>query len=188
MLVFSLKPSESEKILGLDYEAVVVDDVPCDAVVLLGYFDGVHRGHGELIDEALALAGDSRDVVVWTPEAVPKASAERGLLNTRAEKLRLFGSFSADYAVLDSFEDIRSMDGESFFRSLIVERFRPYAVVCGENFRFGRGASCTFRDLKAFAQNEGIICRVVSLLRENDVPISSTEIRNLIQKGGSIDV
>ena len=115
MLVFSLKASESEKILGLDYEAVVVDDVPCDAVVLLGYFDGVHRGHGELIDEALALAGDSRDVVVWTPEAVPKASAERGLLNTRAEKLRLFGSFSADYAVLDSFEDIRSMDGESFF-------------------------------------------------------------------------
>ncbi len=166
--------------------------VPAGSVLLLGYFDGVHLGHAALIWEARDYDREC-PAAVWTPEAVPKASAEQGLLTTRAEKLRRFGNLGVSYAVIDRFEEIRHMDGEDFFRHHIMEQYRPCAVVCGENFRFGRNAACTARDLEKFAREAGIGCRVIPLLGsvmpgsvipgEESAPVSSTEIRRLIASG-----
>ncbi len=161
------------------------DTVPEGAIFLLGCFDGVHVGHKALLEEAVALAEDGhRPVVVWSLESSHKASAESGLLTTWEEKLSLLTSLGADYVIRECFEDIRFLDGRNFFSSRIAEPFSPYGVVCGENFRFGKGASCSAADLAVFAEEKGIRSTVLPLRREetNEV-ISSSRIRRLLLDG-----
>lgn len=170
-------------------EPIVTEAVPRDAIFLLGYFDGVHLGHRALLEKAVSIAKHdssavSRSVVVWTMESIPKTSAESGLLTTTAEKLALFKTYGADYVIFENFEDIRSLDGETFFIEHIADRYEPYAVVCGENFRFGKGASCGCMELTHFAHAENILCTVLDLLEIGEIPVSSTEIRKKILDGG----
>jgi len=178
MLVFPLSPKA---------EAITPDDVPKGGVFLMGCFDGVHKGHGTLLAEAEKLAGEIcggyHPIVVWILESAKKASAEQGLITTRAEKLERFASLGADYAVIEAFDDIKDLSGEAFFFGRIRERFEPCAAVCGENFRFGKGAACTAEDLKRFAESAGMLCRTVSLSENSGTPVSSTEIRALIAEG-----
>ncbi len=163
------------------------DTVPEGAIFLLGCFDGVHVGHKALLEQAAALAEkDDRPVVVWSLESSHKASAEQGLLTTWEEKLALLASMGARYVIRERFEDIRSLDGQDFFRSRIAQPFSPYGVVCGENFRFGKGASCSAADLAVFAEEKGIRCAVLPLRREeNSQIISSTRIRHLLLEGNA---
>lgn len=178
MLVFPLSPNVG---------AISPEDVPKGCVFLMGCFDGVHKGHAALLAEAKKIAcefrGGQHPTVVWILESAKKASAEQGLLTTRAEKLGRFADLGADYAVIENFDDIRNYSGEDFFFGRIRERFEPCAVVCGKNFRFGKGASCTADDLKQFAESAGMLCRTVSLSENGGTPVSSTEIRALIADG-----
>lgn len=158
-------------------------DIPHGAIFLLGYFDGVHLGHRALFEKAVSIS-EGRPIVVWTFELLPKASAEVGLITTLAEKLQIFRSLGADYVIFEDFDSIRSLSGEDFFSSVIADRFSPYAVICGENFRFGKGASCGHMELARFARSRSIRCLVLSLKQANeDKPISSTVIRSLITDG-----
>ena len=174
MLVFPLSP-------GADITAP--QSVPGDAVLLMGCFDGVHKGHSALFEEGRKIAGEHQPVVVWILEYAKKASAEQGLLTTRSEKLARFADLGADYAVVENFGDIKNLSGGAFFYEHIAAGFAPRAVVCGENFRFGKNASCTADDLQRFAAHAGILCRVVALSEKDGTPVSSTEIRRMIADG-----
>lgn len=161
----------------------LTDTVPCGAVFLFGSFDGVHTGHRSLLHAAAQLADNGRDVVVWTVEDVPKSSAKTGFLTTADEKLALLGHNGAQYVMIENFSDVRSLSGESFFFDRIAAQFKPYAVVCGKNFRFGKHAQCTADDLARFAEQAGIRCTVLDLLEKDSVPVSSTLIRERILDG-----
>lgn len=177
MQIYHLAPAAPERI--------VAEALPRDAIFLLGYFDGVHRGHRSLLEKSVSIShsAHSRSVVVWTIESIPKASAEPGLLTTTAEKLALLKAYGADYVIFEDFEAIRSLDGNTFFTERIADRFEPYVVLCGQNFRFGRGASCGSMELARYARSENIRCLVLDLLEVGNAPISSTEIRRKILNG-----
>ncbi len=153
--------------------------VPSGAVFLLGYFDGVHLGHRALIGRAVELAGGEHPVAVWTFDSLPKGD----ILTDNAEKCALFAEAGVDYAVFEDFASLRSLDGETFFRDVIVRRHHPSAVVCGHNFRFGKGAAWTSEDLRAFAEDAGIGCAVVPYVERDGAAVSSTTIRSLITAG-----
>ncbi|MBQ4354073.1 MAG: riboflavin biosynthesis protein RibF [Clostridia bacterium] len=175
MQIFRLAPGNPARIFP--------DAVPHSAVFLLGCFDGVHTGHQTLLSRARAMAENHVPVVVWTMENHKKASVQSGLLTTAEEKLALFHRFGADYAVLENFEDLCGLDGRTFFETHIIAPFSPSAVVCGENFRFGKNAACGADDLSAFAKQADIRCTVCSLLTSQSTPVSSTEIRKKILAG-----
>lgn len=181
MQIYNLVPDQAVS------EPVVTEDIPRSAIFLLGYFDGVHRGHRTLLEKAVSIADNdsssARSVVVWSMESIKKTSAESGLLTTTAEKLALFRDYGADYVVFENFEDIRSLDGETFFETCIADRFEPHAVICGKNFRFGKGASCGYAELTRYACARNIRCVVLDLLEMGDIPVSSTEIREKILSG-----
>lgn len=165
-------------------EPVSEKDIPNGAIFLLGYFDGVHLGHRALFEKAVSVSEKKRPIVVWTFELLPKASAEVGLITTLAEKLQIFRSLGADYVIFEDFDSIRSLTGEDFFNAKIADPFSPYTVICGENFRFGIGASCGHMELAGFAERREIRCLVLSLRQSSeDKPISSTVIRSLITEG-----
>ena len=155
--------------------------VPQGSVFLLGYFDGVHRGHRALIDCAADCAAGERPIVVWTFERLPKGE----LLTDNDEKRALFAEYGVDYVVYEDFDSLKDLDGRTFFDDVIVRRHHPYAVICGYNFRFGRRAAWSADDLCRFAEESGVECAVVPEERTepDGVPVSSTAIRNAIVAG-----
>ena len=156
--------------------------VPAGAVFALGHFDGVHRGHRALFDEARRLSEElfpAAPVVAWSLSGLDRG----GFLTTDGEKCRFFRLFGADCAVFEDFSEIRDMPGDRFFRERLRGPFSPAAVVCGFNFTFGRGASSGPRDLCRMAEEAGIRAAVCPPVTEEGVPVSSTRVREAVRAG-----
>lgn len=142
----------------------------------LGYFDGVHLGHAKLIGEAKKSCPLS---VVRIFESLPKADV---MLTTLDEKLALFDSLGVDCVIIDDFGALRDMSGREFFGSCVAS-LSPASVVCGYNYRFGKGAAYTTDDMKKYSAEMGISCTVVPEFILGGESVSSSKIRALLADG-----
>ena len=144
---------------------------PC--ALMLGGFDGLHRGHAYL----LSRAKETGLPVGITSILGGKAGGE---LFTRTERRYLFlqagVAFVTEYAFSDSF---RTTPPEAFLRSLFA-RFDVKAVFCGEDFRFGKDAAGSPELLKALAPCP---VTVLPLAEENGEKIATSRIKRMIAKG-----
>ena len=151
-------------------------------VVVLGYFDGVHTAHRHLIELARARADESgTGVMVWTFSYLSKSG--KGSLTTRDEKTELFRTYGVDSVVFEDFSDFRDLDGETFFTRYIADRLSPSAILCGYNFRFGRGAAWGAPELSSLSQASSVPCIVADEFTIDGITVSSTAIRDLLAAG-----
>src|SRR6202051_1525935 len=126
---------------------VVRDSAPDDAlngaVVAIGNFDGVHRGHRAVIGVAQDLARPlGRPTAALTFEPHPRAYFNPGeplfRLTDEAVKLRLLASTGLDGAIVLTFDAaLADLSAESFVERILVERFAVSGAVIGFNFHFG---------------------------------------------------
>src|SRR6516225_5173729 len=126
---------------------VVRDSAPDDAlrgaVVAIGNFDGVHRGHRAVIEVAMARAralGQKAAVLTFEPH--PRAffhpTEPLFRLTDQATKLRLLASTGLDGAIVLTFDaPLAGLSAEDFVRRILVERFAVSGAVIGFNFHFG---------------------------------------------------
>ena len=129
------------------------------AVVVLGFFDGVHRGHAELIKKAVSFASEANaPVCVWTFFSLPKA--ER-VLTTVDEKLDCLSPLGVDYAAVEDFSSVCELSPDAFFDSYLNKTFAPAAVFCGFNFRYGKDAAGDADSLRRRSEEYGIPCFVL---------------------------
>lgn len=157
--------------------------VPRGGVWVLGFFDGVHAGHQRLLASAAELAeqsGDNGWVGVWTFSSLPKAGE---LLTDPTERASLLACYGVRWLALESFPSVAHLSGETFFREILLEQFAPSAIVCGFNFRFGRGGESAAEDLLRWGAENGVTVQIVPPYRMDDRPVSSTWIRSLIREG-----
>ena len=121
-----------------------VRDLPGPGAILaIGNFDGVHRGHQALIRTARELAGEGRDSAVMTFEPLPAAyfrpDAAPARLTTVYRKLDLLRRAGIDLTWMARFDArFAGLSADDFVRSVLVERLRARHVVVGEDFRFGK--------------------------------------------------
>ncbi len=148
-------------------------------VWVLGFFDGVHRGHRALINAAREMAGDGY-VGIWTFRTLPKA---KELLTTPDEREALLRQAGADTVHFADFETVHAMDGEAFFRDELCAKLRPAGLVCGFNFRFGYRGGAGADDLARWGREAGIPVRVLPAMESDECVISSTWIRQLVAEG-----
>lgn len=148
-------------------------------VWVLGFFDGVHRGHRALINAAREMAGDGY-VGIWTFRTLPKA---KELLTTPEEREALLRQAGADTVHFADFETVHAMDGEAFFRDELCAKLRPAGLVCGFNFRFGYRGGAGADDLARWGREAGIPVRVLPAMESDECVISSTWIRQLVAEG-----
>ncbi|MBQ2765711.1 MAG: bifunctional riboflavin kinase/FAD synthetase [Clostridia bacterium] len=153
--------------------------------VALGNFDGVHKGHTELIRRAVAFAREHGiKSAVWTfsdGAAVLPNKPDVPAVTTTEEKLSLIRSLGVDYAILEDFERVRKMSPEAFVSDILIKKCRAQAVVCGFNFRFGAcgaGDADTLRRLISPRE-----CIVVEPVYVGERLVSSSAIRRLIEAG-----
>lgn len=120
------------------------DDPAGRAVVVIGNFDGVHRGHLAVLEAARDLAGEDRVVAVTFephPLVVLRPDRAPAVITPLPEKLRLLRRAGADEVVVLPFDaELARWSPAEFVERVLVERLHARVVVVGENFRFGHRA------------------------------------------------
>jgi riboflavin kinase / FMN adenylyltransferase len=172
---------------------VVRDSAPEDAlrgaVVAIGNFDGVHRGHRAVIavaqEKARALG---RPAAALTFEPHPRAFFNPGeplfRLTDEAAKLRLLASTGLDGAIVLTFNAaLAGLSAEDFVSRILVERFAVSGAVIGFNFHFGMNRAGSPDFLEAQGNKYGIAVEVVPLFEDNGRPVSSGPIRDALAAG-----
>ncbi len=172
---------------------VVRDSAPDDAlhgaVLAIGNFDGVHRGHRAVIAVALERAGRlKKPAAVLTFEPHPRAFFRPGeplfRLTDEATKLRLLAATGLDGAIVLTFDAaLASLTAQDFVARILVERFAISAAVIGFNFHFGRNRAGSPVFLAAEGRKYGFAVDVVPLLQDNGRSVSSGPIRHALAAG-----
>ncbi len=152
----------------------------------IGKFDGLHRGHEELIRRLLRKQRRGQKAVVFTFDIPPKKLTEGDgmrLLSTNAEKRALFEERGMDYLLQCPFTPkIMSMEPEKFVE-WIVGALNVKSIVVGEDCGFGHNRRGDYKLLAQLAPEYGYELEVVKKLQFDGRDISSTYIREEIQKG-----
>ena len=172
---------------------VVRDDAPDDAfrgaVVAIGNFDGVHRGHRAVIAVAMGRAGTlHRPAAALTFEPHPRAFFNPGAplfrLTDEAAKLRLLASTGLDGAVVLTFDAaLASLTAEEFVERILVERLAVSGAVIGFNFHFGMHRAGSPDFLVAEGRKRGFTVDVVPRFEDGGRPVSSGPIREALAAG-----
>lgn len=152
--------------------------------VLLGVFDGVHLGHKAALDELVLTGADEKCVYTFSTETVT-TKGTRKLLSTTAEKNELLLKGGANRVISADFSEVKDMTAEEFFDKVLVKNLKADVIICGENYRFGKGASAGSHDMKAMCEKAGIAFKEVKTLFINGETVSTTRIRGLIENGRS---
>jgi len=159
-------------------------------VVTVGTFDGVHRGHQDVLGR-LAARGRERGLasVLVTfdphPSEVVKPDHAPLLLTVGDEKLAVLANSGIDYcAMLPFTRTLASYGAEEFVERVLRQRFRMRELLVGYDHGFGRDRSGGVAVLQALGARDGFPVEVVSqYLLPGGEAISSTAIRRAIQTG-----
>lgn len=155
--------------------------------VALGLFDGVHLGHRAVINAALAQRGNGLSPAVFTfePDCVlRKSGGSSGFIYTKTEKeILLLEEIGVDDIISPPFGELCGLSGEEFAEEILSRQLRAALVCCGDDFRFGKNASCGAQELISFGKRFGFEVEVVGAVEYGGSTVSSSRIRELLLSG-----
>lgn len=158
-------------------------------VIALGFFDGVHLGHGALLrrvgERADALGArpcaftfDKSPTAVITGQNVP-------LLSTVEDRVGLMRRlYGVREVVVAPFDAMQRMDWEDFITRYLVGELGAVHVVAGHDFHFGYQGRGNPDRLAAKCRELGVGCDIIQKVEQDGITISSTYIRTLVAQGG----
>lgn len=158
-----------------------------ESVITLGKFDGLHRGHELLMQEIQKQKEQyGFKTIVFTFDIPPRRrvyDAKAKELTVNEEKRYIFEQSGIDYLVSCPFTDeVMHMEAEAFIR-WIVESLSVRCFVVGTDFHFAHNRSGNFEVLQQFEKKYGYRTIVMPKVQEDGRDISSTFIREEIEKG-----
>ena len=159
------------------------------AVVALGNFDGVHRGHAHVIGAAQARAaalGSSAAALTFEPHPRVFFKPDEPLfrLTDERNKLRLFAAAGLDGAVVMTFNAaLAGLTADEFVNRILVDRLAVSGVVVGFNFHFGKNRAGSPAFLTTAGLERGFTVDVVPVFTHNGKPVSSGPIRVALAEG-----
>lgn len=150
--------------------------------VALGYFDGVHIGHRELISLLVreAKAEGLKSYVLTFEDNLAKTKKTQSIIYNTEEKLRIFESLGVDGVIVADFSSISGLSPESFVFDVLIDSLGVELAISGYNFRFGKFAAADSSRLIELMEDKGKRALVLSERRVDGEPLSATVIRELI--------
>jgi riboflavin kinase/FMN adenylyltransferase len=158
-------------------------------VVTLGTFDGVHRGHAEVIERAVSRAKTlALPCVLLTfdphPGEVVRPGSHPAVLTSIGRRAELVTGLGVDYVRVIPFDrTVAGLEPVEFVRQILVEGMHVGEVVVGSNFHFGYRAAGSVHELSQLAERFGFGVEAVDLVRDGSTLISATYIRSCIEAG-----
>jgi riboflavin kinase/FMN adenylyltransferase len=154
------------------------------SIVVIGNFDGVHKGHQQILNRAKEIAGEEKIVALtFDPHPVSIFAPERTptLLTILSDKIELLKIHNADQvAVIKFTKEFAAMAPEEFVNKVLVEQLKATTVIVGQNFTYGFKAGGNVQSLAQHTEFETIVLDLQSNAQE---AISSTRIRTAITNG-----
>ena len=162
-----------------------------DSVLVLGYFDGLHRGHKALFDKAKEIAKrDNLALTVLTFNESPRLALSRFTsdlllsLTSPEKRYEKFAEYGVDYLYLIDFTSTFSKLSAKNFLENYIKQLRAKTIVVGFDYKFGHDRKDAIDLAQQF--NDDVV--VVPEVQDNGEKISSTRIRQLIFDGNIKEV
>lgn len=160
-------------------------------VVLIGVFDGVHKGHQGLLNRAKAVA-DGRQIIALTfdphPTTVFAPDRAPTMLTTLADRVELLKIHGADQVAVMKFnEKFAAMSPDDFVKTVLVDQLRASTIIVGKNFTYGHKAAGTVETLIKSGERYNFTVDAQELNSDESEVISSTRIRSLVIDGSVED-
>lgn len=161
-----------------------------DCYLTIGSFDGLHRGHQEIVKKVVSYATANNSIsVVITFDPHPRhilnpADTTLPLLMSIEKKLELLKTINVDVALIIPFnQEFSRITAAEFLDDIIIRKFEPCRVVIGYDHHFGQDRSGTAEFTAKYLTPKNIDLEIVQPIHDENVVISSTHIRELIQAG-----
>lgn len=153
-------------------------------VLALGFFDGVHLAHRDLLQSAAKIANErglAFGIFTFGSGGAIKTGAAR--LYDDGEKTEIFDSLGADFTVIADFGEISGSSPKDFVKKILVADLNCALCVAGFNFRFGKGAKADSDTLCRLMRECGGDACILEEITIDGTTISATLIRGLISEG-----
>ena len=158
-------------------------------VIALGFFDGVHRGHGALLKKTVQRAKDlEAQPAVFTFDRPPKevvTGVPVLLINSAQERREIIRRiYGIENVILAPFDhDMMTMGWEDFITELLVKEHGAVHLVAGHDYHFGHKNQGTPELLQAKCAELGLGCDIIPKVEYEGITVSSTYIRTLVESG-----
>lgn len=169
-----------------------VDSIPDDckgSVIVLGNFDGFHKGHQKVIGIAGKIASEMRTTLtVLSMEPHPRMffnpRQKDFRLTSFRTKAHLLENFGVDQLIVLPFDNaLATMEAEDFVLDILIGKINAYHIVVGYDYCFGAGRRGGVNVLGWLSQEEQFGLTVVDKVMEDDHIYSSSNIRTTLEQG-----
>lgn len=152
------------------------------SVLILGTFDGVHRGHQALLARAKTF---SEPIIACTFSIPPAAFFKQNikLLTTAEEKTALLMRYGADDVFMQPFDAQKAAMSAEDYIDFLCKRFSPRGIVAGFNHKFGFCARGNCVLLRRLGKKYGYQTEIVPPVTDTQGTVSSTGIRHALLAG-----
>lgn len=154
----------------------------------IGVFDGIHKGHSELISTLVAhCRSNGLKSIVLTfinhPQTVLRQNYPHCILMSNDHKVKMLKQLGVDHTFLLNFDEEFAMLQPNDFIDKLLNLFKINYLIIGHDFRYGNKGMGDANALKAFERNENFTLKVMSPFKINDIIVSSSKIRELLTEG-----
>lgn len=181
------------KYIELTYPHQIKKDTVAEQVAAIGFFDGIHKGHQAVIQQALAIAKEENKkcaVISFHPHpsVILKGTKEEvRYITTIEEKRAILEEMGVDYLYVITFnEALSKLSPQAFIDHFIVGLHITH-LVAGFDYTFGHKGAGNMENIDEMA-NGRFATTVVDKLAQDNEKISSTRIRKLLREGAVKDV
>lgn len=189
-----MKTRSAEILYAESLKMKIYRDIPGDkekagSVVTIGTFDGVHKGHREIISRVIEeseMSGLESCVVTFEPHPRTVVSKDFRLeiLTTLDEKTGILESLGVDkFWIINFTKEFSSKSYDEFIMEYLVKGTNAKKIVIGYDHKFGKNRDGNVKKLEALGKENGFEVIEMSAVKNNSEEISSTKIRSAIAEG-----
>lgn len=160
----------------------------CDqaCAMALGNFDGLHKAHMKIINSCVEYSHENKilsGVLLFDRHTSEMLGKKVKLLTTMEEKLDILERTGVDFVYIMHFDEKTANTESKAFIKKIISDFSVEAFFVGYDYSFGKGAKANVCELKEYGEELGFKTFVTECVKEGDCVVSSTKIRELVEKG-----
>jgi riboflavin kinase/FMN adenylyltransferase len=159
------------------------------AVITIGTFDGVHKGHSAILQEVVKYARDAGgESVLITFEPHPRKllfpNQPLGIITPLQQKVELITQLGIKHIVVIPFTPVfAALSATNYIQQFLVKNFNPYTIIIGHDHHFGADRRGNIHLLRELSTVYNYKVHEIPVQLINSAAVSSTKIRHALQQG-----